>query len=221
MHANIPGAPVLGRPEPTRRVAALPAYVFTWLDDLKAAARARGADLIDLGIGNPDQPTPSEVVEVIARAFADPASHGYPPFRGTERFRTAAAAYMQRRYGVALDAEREVLCLSGAKEGIAQITMAFADETTVSLVPDICYPVHARATGMAGSTLFPLPIRPETGYLPVLDDVPAEVRARARILLLNYPHNPTGAVASVKFYEEAVAFCARHELVLVSDLAYA
>ena len=205
---------------PTRRLTALPTYVFTWLDDLKAAARARGIELIDLGIGNPDQPTPPAIVDAVARAFADPTTHGYPPFRGTPRFRQAVSNFMRQRFGVAVDPEREVLCLSGAKEGIAQITLAFVDESGVSLVPDIYYPVHGRATGMAGGTLHPLHLDPQHGYLPDLAAIPAEVLQKARLLFLNYPHNPTGAVATLEFFEQAVALCRQHDIILVSDLAY-
>jgi len=205
---------------PTRRLTGLPTYVFAWLDDLKAAARARGASLIDLGIGNPDQPTPPAVVAEIARAYADPSSHGYPPFRGTREFREAAAAFMARRFGATLDAEREVLCLSGAKEGLAQITMAFVDESGGALVPDIYYPVHGRAPGLVGGTVYPVPLRAANGYLPRLDEIPHDAVRGARLLVVNYPHNPTGAVAPLEFFEEAVAFCARHGLVLVSDMAY-
>lgn len=205
---------------PTRRITSLPTYVFSWLDDLKAAARARGAELIDLGIGNPDQPTPDVIVEAVVKAFVDPANHGYPPFRGTSRFRRAVSDYMRRRFGVEVDPEREVLCLSGAKEGLAQITMAFIDESAISLVPDIYYPVHGRATGMAGGTLFPLRLRPEQGYLLDFAEIPPEILRKARVLFLNYPHNPTGAVATLAFFEQAVALCARHDIVLVSDLAY-
>src|SRR5262245_66437480 len=109
---------------PTRRLTDLPTYVFAWLDELKAKARARGADLIDLGMGNPDQPTPPAIVEAIGRAFSDPKTHGYPPFRGTEPFRCAVSSFMRARFGVDVDAATEVLCLSGAKEGLAHATMA-------------------------------------------------------------------------------------------------
>lgn len=207
-------------PAPTRGLRSLPPYVFTWLDQLKAEARGRGRGLIDLGIGNPDQPTPTPVLEAIGAALADPATHGYPPFRGTPRFLHAAAAFMRRRFGVGVDPEREVLCLSGAKEGMAQLSLAFIAEGDVALVPDIYYPVHGRATGMAGGVVHPLPLRPETGFLPDLGAVPAEVLDRARLLILNYPHNPTGAVAPMELFEEAVALCRRHGIVLVSDLAY-
>ena len=205
---------------PSARLTDLPTYVFAWLDELKADARARGIDLIDLGMGNPDQPTPSAVVEAITRAYADPSTHGYPPFRGTSRFREAAARFMRDRFGVEIDPEHEVLCLSGAKEGIAHATMAFADDTTVSLVPDIYYPVHGRATGLVGGETYLLPLRAERGFLPELTAIPAAILRRARLLVLNYPHNPTGAVAPRSLFEQAVALCRRHGILLVSDLAY-
>jgi LL-diaminopimelate aminotransferase len=205
---------------PSRRLTDLPTYVFAWLDELKADARARGADLIDLGMGNPDQPTPQPIVEAIARAYADPRNHGYPPFRGTPDFRRAAGAFMQRRFGVDIDVEREVLCLSGAKEGIAHTTLAFADETTISLVPDIYYPVHARATGLVGGRTYLMPLEARRGFLPDLGTIPKDVLRASRLLILNYPHNPTGAVAPLELFEEAVALCRQHGILLVSDLAY-
>lgn len=223
MTATRPASPARSaRPLPalSPRLGSLPTYVFAWLDELKAAARARGVDIIDLGIGNPDQPTPPAIVAAIAEGYADASTHGYPPFRGTPRFRSAVADYMVDRFGVTVDPERELLCVSGAKEGLAQLTLAFADPGTVTLVPDIYYPVHARATGLAGGESWFLPLRAEGGFLPDLDTVPAEVARRARLLILNYPHNPTGAVATLDFFERAVAFCARHGIILVSDLAY-
>jgi LL-diaminopimelate aminotransferase len=205
---------------PTRRLTALPTYVFAWLDELKETARARGADLIDLGIGNPDQPTPAPIVDAIARAFSDPRTHGYPPFRGTSRFREAATNFMKRRFGVTVDAEREVLCTSGGKEGIAHLVMGFTDDDSVALVPDVHYPVHGRAAPLVGGRVHLLPVRRDNGYLPDLQAIPESVARKARLLMLNYPHNPTGAVAPLGFFEEAVAFCARFGIVLVSDLAY-
>jgi LL-diaminopimelate aminotransferase len=211
----------LQRPVPSRRITALPTYVFAWLDERKAEARARGADLLDLGIGNPDRPTPAAVVEAMRAAVADPANHGYPPFRGTPAFRASAAAYMRRRFGVTVDAESQVLCLSGAKEGIAQLTLAYADADAVTLVPDVYYPVHGRATGMAGGELHAMHVGPENGWLPDFAAVPPDVARSARLMILNYPHNPTGATATPGFFEAAVAFCRRNGIVLVSDLAYA
>ena len=205
---------------PSHRLTALPTYVFAWLDELKDAARARGAALIDLGIGNPDQPTPSAIVDAITRAYADPRTHGYPPFRGTEHFLAAAADFMKTRFGVTVDAETEVVCVSGGKEGIAHLVMAFTDEEGLALVPDIHYPVHSRVAGLVGGRVHLLPLRRERGYLPDLDAIPRAVARKARLLVLNYPHNPTGATAPIEFYEEAIAFCARYGIVLVSDLAY-
>ncbi len=210
----------LDRLVPTRRLTNLPTYVFAWLDELKAEARARGADLIDLGMGNPDQPTPQPIVDTIRAAYADPKNHGYPPFAGTPEFRKAVAGYMQARFGVTVDPDTEVLCLSGAKEGIAHATMAFADEHTISLVPDIYYPVHGRASGLVGGRTYLMPLRAERGFLPDLRSIPKDVLADARILILNYPHNPTGAIAPLALYEDAVALCRKHGLLLISDLAY-
>jgi len=211
---------VVARLVPSRRLTDLPTYVFAWLDELKAEALAGGADLIDLGMGNPDQPTPKPIVDAIATAYADPRTHGYPPFRGTKQFRRAAAAFMKRRFDVSVDAEHEVVCLSGAKEGIAHATMAFADESTVTLVPDIYYPVHGRATGLIGGETYLMHLAPERGFLPDFSTIPADVLRRARVMVLNYPHNPTGAVAPLEMFEEAVALCRRHGILLISDLAY-
>lgn len=205
---------------PTHRLTDLPTYVFAWLDELKDEARANGADLIDLGMGNPDTPTPQAVVDAIAASYADTRTHGYPPFRGTEQFREAAARFMRARFGVDIDPGSEVICLSGAKEGIAQATMAFADETTISLVPDIYYPVHGRASGLIGSRAHFIPLRAERAFLPDLGAISKDVLRDASLLVLNYPHNPTGAVAPLELFEEAVALCRKHGMLLISDLAY-
>jgi LL-diaminopimelate aminotransferase len=205
---------------PTHRLSDLPTYVFAWLDELKAAARARGADLIDLGMGNPDQPTPKPIVDAIARAYGNPANHGYPPFRGTPRFREAVAGYMRNRFGVEVDPDTEVLCLSGAKEGIAHLTMAFADESTVTIVPDIYYPVHGRASWLVGSDAHLIPLTADRGFLPDLAAIPRSVLAAAKLMVLNYPHNPTGAVAPLTLYEEAVRLCRANNIILMSDCAY-
>lgn len=215
-----PASRLVSLPAPTPRLVALPTYVFAWLDELKARARARGARLVDLGIGNPDRPTPPAIVDAIGAGYADPATHGYPPFRGTPAFLEAVARFMRARFGVTLDPATQVLCTSGAKEAIAHLTMAYADERGLSLVPDIYYPVHGRMTPLVGGRVHHLPLREERGFLPDLGAVPADVAREARLLFLNYPHNPTGAVAPIEFYEEAVAFSRRHDLVLVSDLAY-
>jgi LL-diaminopimelate aminotransferase len=212
--------PATSMAAPTHRLTALPTYVFAWLDELKAAARQRGAALLDLGIGNPDQPTPPPVIEAITVAYRDPATHGYPPFRGSTHFLEAATRFMHRRFGVSVDPAREVLCVSGGKEGIAHLVMGFTDEESVALVPDVHYPVHGRAAGLVGGRVHLMPVHQSRGYLPDLRAIPNTIVRDARLLILNYPHNPTGAVAPVDFFAEAVEFCARHGIVLVSDLAY-
>ena len=206
--------------QPTTRLTSLPTYVFAWLDELKAAARSRGAQLIDLGIGSPDQPTPPVVLDAIERGLRDPSTHGYPPFRGTPRFRMAVSGYMRERFGVEIDAEREVLCVSGGKEGIAHLTIAYIDDGAVAIVPDIYYPVHGRAPKLFGGDVHFMPLRAENGFLPRLHAIPPDVLRSARMLVLNYPHNPTGTVAPLALYKDAVALCRKHDIVLLSDLAY-
>src|SRR5206468_6319860 len=160
------------------------------------------------------------IVDAITRAYADPRTHGYPPFRGTPHFLDAAARFMKRRFDVSVDPEHDVVCTSGGKEGIAHLVMAYTDEHGVALVPDIHYPVHSRVAGLVGGRVHLLRLHRDRGFLPDLDAIPDAVARTARLLIVNYPHNPTGAVASLGFYEAAVAFCARYGIVLVSDLAY-
>jgi len=201
-------------------LSSLPPYVFAELDRLKADARRRGIDFTDLGIGSPDRPTPSPIVEALQRAASDPATHGYPPFRGVPLFLEAVGRFMQRRFGVEVDPATEVLALAGAKEGIAQIIAATAGSGDVVLVPEIFYPVYGRASHLAGAEVHFIPMRANSGFLAEFERVPKDVLRRARILIINYPNNPTGAVAERAYFERAVSFAQEHNLILVSDLAY-
>lgn len=210
----------MGPVDANDRLKNLPTYVFAWLDELKEKARARGANLIDLGMGNPDQPTPKPIIEALQKAIENPANHGYPAFKGKDTFRQAVSRWMQQRYTVAIDPASEVLCLSGSKEGLAHLTMAYIGEGDVSLVPEIYYPVHSRATWLAGGEVYHLPLQASHGFLPDFETIPAAALEKAKLLFLNYPNNPTGAIADRAFYEKAVAFCKQHDIVLVSDLAY-
>jgi LL-diaminopimelate aminotransferase len=205
---------------PAHRLTKLPTYVFAELDELKAAARARGADLIDLGMGNPDRPTPAAIVEVLQSAVANPANHGYPDFRGKLAFRQAVADWMQRRYNVVINPENEVQPLIGSKEGLAHLSFAYIDEGDYSIVTSPYYPVHSRATWIAGGNVHHLPLLPENNFLPDLDSIPEEVAKKAKLFFVNYPNNPTAGVADMAFYEKLVAYCRKHGIVLVSDLAY-
>ena len=204
----------------SRPLSSLPPYVFSELDRLKAEARQRGLTFTDLGIGNPDRPTPAPIVDALRAAAADPSTHGYPPFRGLPRYLESVSRFMHRRFGVHVDAGTEVLALAGAKEGIAQLIAATAGSGDVVLVPEIFYPVYARAAQLADATVHWVPMRASTGFLADFEAVPRDVLRRARILIVNYPNNPTGAVAELEYFERAVAFAHEHGLILISDLAY-
>lgn len=206
-------------PSITTTLRQLPPYVFAALDEIKAEARARGHAFLDLGIGSPDQPTPASIVAALQAASADASTHGYPPFRGAPRFLDAAAGFMADRFGVAVDAKREVVALSGSKEGVAQLLAAFCGPGDVALVPEIYYPVYARAPLLNGASVHLMPVA-APAFTPDLDAIPEAVVARAKALVINYPTNPTGAVVDGAFLARAVAFARRHDLLLVSDLAY-
>ncbi|HEX6989645.1 MAG TPA: LL-diaminopimelate aminotransferase [Bacillota bacterium] len=203
-----------------RRLDRIPPYLFAELERKREALRSRGVDVIDLGIGDPDLPTPPHVVEALARAAADPATHRYPSYNGARDFREGVARWFSGRFGVDLDPEAEVLALIGSKEGLAHMVWAFVDPGDAVLVPDPAYPVYGVHTLLAGGEPYPLPLRPENRFLPDLEAVPVNVARRARLLFLNYPNNPTGAVADLDFFQRAVDFARRHEIVICHDAAY-
>lgn len=201
-------------------LAALPPYVFAELDRRKAAARATGAPLTDLGIGSPDRPAPASVVAELQRAAADPANHRYPSFRGAPRYLESIERFMRARFGVAVDASRQAIAVAGSKEGIAELLFAILAPGDAALVPEISYPVYARAAQLAGAEVALVPMRAADAYRLDLEAIAPEVARRARVLILNYPNNPTGATVEREFFERAVAFARAHELLLISDLAY-
>ncbi|CAN5138283.1 LL-diaminopimelate aminotransferase [soil metagenome] len=201
------------------RIRELPPYLFAELDRKVAAKRAEGADVISLGVGDPDLPTPSHVVEALRRAAGDPATHRYPSYFGLPAFRDAIAVWYQQRFGVELHADHEVLPLIGSKEGLAHLSLAIIDPAGEALVPDPGYPVYAASTVLAGGRPVPMPLTAESGFLPNLQDLRPSLDARA--LWLNYPSNPTAAVADLEFFASAVAFAREHDLLLCHDAAYA
>ena len=204
----------------TATLRSLPPYVFAELDRLKADARARGATLVDLGIGSPDLPMAPAVIDALAAAAAEPGIQGYPPFLGAPRFFDAIGRFMARRFGVTVDAPNDALALSGAKEGIAGIIAALCGPGDVVLVPEIYYPVYARAAWLVGAEVRWMPMRADTGFVLDLDAIPAAEARRAKLMIVNYPNNPTGGRVDRAFYDRAVAFATRHDLLLVSDAAY-
>ncbi|MFI5273006.1 MAG: LL-diaminopimelate aminotransferase [Ktedonobacterales bacterium] len=203
------------------RLQNLPPYHFAEYAAKIAVQRAAGVDVISLSMGDPDLPTPDAVLDALDAAARQPANQRYPEYAGMPELRAAIAAWFERRFGVALDARREVLPLIGSKEGLAHLPLAVMNPGDVALLPDPYYPVYATAVALVGAESVLLPLRPEHGWLPDLAAIPADALARAKTLWLNYPNNPTGAVAPLAFYEEAVAFAQRHDLLIVSDMAYA
>ncbi|MEE9123628.1 MAG: LL-diaminopimelate aminotransferase [candidate division NC10 bacterium] len=202
------------------RLRQLPPYLFAEIDRLKLEAVERGMDIIDLGVGDPDLPTPPHIVKRMAEAAADPRHHRYPSYEGLLAFRRAAAEWYRDRFGVVFDPAREVLTLIGSKEGIGHIPLAFIDPGDTVLVPDPGYPVYQAATVLAGGTPHSLPLYPSNGFLPDLESIPLDVLRKTKMLFLNYPNNPTAAVARMEFFVQAVDFARRHQLILCHDAAY-
>lgn len=202
------------------RLSRIPAYPFADLDRRVQRLRQAGIDVINLGIGDPDLPTPAPVVDRLSEAARRREFQQYPDYAGSLRFRSAVARYYTRRYGVRLDPEREVLGLIGSKEGIAHLSWALAGPGDVVLVPDPGYPVYRTQALLAGAEPVSIPLRRERGFQPDFGAVSSEVARRATLLWLNYPHNPTGAVAGPCLFAEAVSFCRTYDVVLAHDLAY-
>lgn len=206
--------------EVSQRMKSIPPYVFAEIDKKRQAAVARGVDVINLGIGDPDEPTPPHIVEAMHKALDNPANHHYPPFGGMKEYKQAAAAWVDKRFGVKVDPDTEVTSLIGSKEGLHNTIMAFVDRGDVALVPDPAYPVYKTSTILAGGEPYFMPLKPENNFLPDLDAIPAAVAEKAKILLINYPNNPTAGIADKTFFEKAVAFARKHDLLLCHDLSY-
>jgi LL-diaminopimelate aminotransferase len=202
------------------RVQELPPYLFVEISKQISAKRAQGVDIISFGVGDPDLPTPPHILEALIEASRDPANHRYPETEGLPELRQAMAAWYERRFGVALDPDREVVPLIGSKEGLGHIPLCFIDPGDVALVPDPGYPVYPVSVQLAGGDVYDVPLSEERDFIPDLAAIPVDVASRAKLLWLNYPNNPTGAVAGMDFFERAVAFAKRFDVPLVHDLAY-
>ncbi|MFH2006911.1 MAG: LL-diaminopimelate aminotransferase [bacterium] len=211
----------MSRPHLPRRLRVLPPYPFAEIERKKAQALAAGVDLVDLGVGDPDLPTPEHIVAAMAAAITRPVNHRYPSYRGALPYREAVVRYMQRRFDVTLDAARETLALIGTKEGIAHLALALVNPDDVVLVPDPGYPVYATSAEFLGAEVVSMPLHRDRGFLPRLEDIPSEAAERAALMWLNYPNNPLGGVAGLDFYREVSAFAEEYDLVVASDAAYA
>ena len=204
----------------SERLKKIPPYLFAEIDRKVAEAKAQGKDVISLGIGDPDTPTLQPVVDAMHIAIDNPANHDYPPYNGTASFRKAACDWMKKRFNVELDPDAEMLCNIGSKEAIAHVFFAFVDDGDYTLVPDPGYPVYKNATIFAGGTPYSMPLLEENGFLPDLDAIPEDIAKKSKLMFLNYPNNPTGAVATKEFFKKAVDFCKKYDILLCSDMAY-
>jgi len=204
----------------SKKLSELPPYLFLEIDKAKRKARAQGRNIIDLGIGDPDQPTPKHIIEALYKAAQDPVNHRYALDQGMPALRSTIAGWYKRRFNVTLDPETEILPLIGSKEGIAHLPVAFLNNGDYSLVPDPCYPPYKGGTILAGGRVHLMPLLEENAFLPDFTKIPFSVRKRAKLLYINYPNNPTGAVAGKDFYSNAIKFAVKNKLVAVSDLAY-
>ena len=203
-----------------RRLDKIPPYLFVEISRKIAAKKAQGIEVISFGIGDPDIPTPPSIVERLRETALDAPNHRYPESDGLPEFRQAAADWYQRRFGISLDADKEVLSLIGAKEGIGHAALCFLDPGDVALVPDPGYPVYSVGTWFAGGECHWMPLLEENGWLPDLDAIPEHVARAAKVMWLNYPNNPTGAIAGPDYFEKVVEFATRYDIAVLHDASY-
>lgn len=206
--------------EKAERLKRLPPYLFKEIDRQKEEVRAKGVDIIDLGVGDPDIPTPPHIIEALKKAAADAANHQYPSYTGMDDFNAAVARWYKRRFDVDLDHSSEVVTLIGSKEGIAHIPLAFIDRGDIALCASPGYPVYHIGTQFAGGEAYFMDLLKENAFLPDLESIPAEVANKAKMMFINYPNNPTAAVADKGFFESVVAFAEKYNVIVCHDGAY-
>jgi LL-diaminopimelate aminotransferase len=206
--------------EKADRIKNLPPYLFAKIDQMKEEAKQKGADIIDLGVGDPDLPTPPHIITALQDAANDPKNHRYPSYTGMIEFRGAVAKWYQKRFHISLDSHSEVISLIGSKEGIAHIPLAFVNPDDIVLIPDPGYPVYKTATLFAGGISYFMPLLKENHFLPDFSKIPEETLRKAKLMFLNYPNNPTAAVADRSFFEKAVKLAHQHQIVICHDAAY-
>ncbi|MFH1413863.1 MAG: LL-diaminopimelate aminotransferase [Candidatus Omnitrophota bacterium] len=204
----------------SKKLNSLPAYLFLEIDKAKRKAKQEGRDIIDLGIGDPDQPTPRHIIDALRKAVEEPVNHRYALDQGMPVLRQEIAGWYKNRFNVDLDPEKEILPLIGSKEGIAHFPLAFIDQGDYSLVPDPCYPPYIGGTILAGGKPQVMPLLEADSFLPDLKEVPLDVLKKAKILFINYPNNPTGATAEKGFFDQVVEFARKNKIIVISDLAY-
>jgi aspartate/methionine/tyrosine aminotransferase len=204
----------------SKRLEALQSNVFADMDRAKAQARSQGKEIIDLSLGSSDLPASARVISTIEKSLHDPNTHGYLLYHGTQAFRQATASWYEQRFGIAVDPETEVLPLIGSQEGTAHIPLALINPGDFALLLDPGYPSHIGGVYLADGQVYTLPLLAENDFLPIFEEIPTQVLSQSRMMVLNYPHNPTSAIAPLSFFKKAVAFCREHEIVLVHDFPY-
>lgn len=207
-------------PAPAQRLKTLPPYAFALLTQRVRELNAQGKDVIGLDIGSPDMPPPPSVIDALTASAHQPGNHSYGGYKGTPEYRQAVALYYQRRFGVTIDPETQVLPLIGSKEGIVNLSLAYLDRGDLALMASISYPSYGIGAHLAGAEACKMPVSEATGYLPNFAAVPSDALSRAKLLWVNYPNNPTGACADQDFYAQAVAFCQANGLLLAADNPY-
>ena len=204
----------------SERLNKIPPYLFAEIDKKIAKAKAEGVDIISLGIGDPDKPTISAVVNEMHKAIDNPKNHDYPPYEGTFEFRKASTDWLKKRFGIDINPNDEIIANIGSKEAIAHLFLAFVDAGDYTLVPDPAYPVYRNGTIFAGGTPYSMPLLEENGFLPDFDKIPEDIAKKSKVMFLNYPNNPTGAVCDLDFWKKAVDFCKKYDILLCHDNAY-
>ncbi|MEA1959633.1 MAG: LL-diaminopimelate aminotransferase [Chloroflexota bacterium] len=203
-----------------KRIEKLPPYLFVGISKKIAEKRAQGIDVISLGIGDPDIPTPQHIIDRLCEASRDPQNHCYPESEGLPEFRRAVAGWYKRRFDIDLDSEKEIVSLIGAKEGVGHIALCFIDPGDIALVPDPAYPVYSIGTMFCGGESYYMPLLEENGFLPDLEAISSDVARKAKVLWISYPNNPTGAVAGIDFFEKVVEFAKKYDIAVCHDAPY-
>lgn len=206
---------------PAKRLEKIPPYLFAELNSKREQLGLQGVDIINLALGDPDKPTPTQILQTMHQAIDDPSTHNYPPYQGTQEFREAAVNWMERRFGVTgLNPHTEIISSIGSKEAIHNTFLAFVEAGDYALIPDPGYPVYKTASIFAGGEPYSMPLKVENNFLPDLNIIPEEIARNAKLLWINYPNNPTGAIASLAFLGELVDFCRQYNILLCHDHAY-
>jgi len=206
--------------EPSKRIKTLPPYLFAKIDEMKEEVKKKGVDIIDLGVGDPDLPTPEHIIQRLKKAAENPANHKYPSYVGMLSYRESVANFYKKRFNVDLNPNNEIVSLIGSKEGIAHFPYAFIDEGDYALVPEPAYPVYAIATRFAGGDVFYMPLLEKNNFLPDLSQIPEDIAKKAKIMFINYPNNPTGATATKDFFTQVIEFAKKYNIIVAHDAAY-